>query len=84
METVKYKNVTFCSWDVGAKTHEFRSVRKQYLSNTHGIIFVIDSNDRMRLGEAKDELNRMLQEDELSDAVLLILSNKKVRKVFFV
>lgn len=38
----------------------------------------------MRLGEAKDELNRMLQEDELSDAVLLILSNKKVRKVFFV
>ena len=28
------------------------------------------------LGEAKDELNRMLSEDELRDAVLLVLSNK--------
>ena len=28
------------------------------------------------VGEAKDELNRMLSEDELRDAVLLVLSNK--------
>jgi ADP-ribosylation factor protein 1 len=40
---------------------------------------VVDSNDRERIGEARDELGRMLQEDELRDAVLLIFANKQVR-----
>lgn len=44
-----------------------------------GLIFVIDSNDRERVGEARDELQRMLSEDELRDAVLLIFANKQVR-----
>lgn len=43
-----------------------------------GLIFVIDSNDRERVGEARDELQRMLAEDELRDAVLLIFANKQV------
>ena len=40
---------------------------------------MIDSNDRERIGEAREELGRMLQEDELRDAVLLIFANKQVR-----
>ena len=43
-----------------------------------GLIFVVDSNDRERVGEARDELNRMLGEDELRDAVLLVFANKQV------
>ena len=43
-----------------------------------GLIFVVDSNDRERVGEAREELNRMLGEDELRDAVLLIFANKQV------
>lgn len=43
-----------------------------------GLIFVVDSNDRERIGEAKDELMRMLAEDELRDAVLLVFANKQV------
>jgi hypothetical protein len=39
---------------------------------------VVDSNDRERVNEAKEELNRMLNEDELRDAVLLIFANKQV------
>ena len=39
---------------------------------------MVDSNDRERVGEAKEELNRMLNEDELRDAVLLIFANKQV------
>ena len=42
-----------------------------------GIIFVVDSNDRDRIGEARDELQRMLNEDELRDAVLLVFANKQ-------
>jgi len=43
-----------------------------------GLIFVVDSNDRERVGEARDELLRMLSEDELRDAVLLVFANKQV------
>lgn len=43
-----------------------------------GLIFVVDSNDRERVGEARDELNRMLGEDELRDATLLVFANKQV------
>ena len=43
-----------------------------------GLIFVVDSNDRERVGEAREELNRMLNEDELRDATLLVFANKQV------
>lgn len=39
----------------------------------------MDSNDRERIGEAKEELMRMLSEDELKEAVLLVFANKQVR-----
>lgn len=39
---------------------------------------MVDSNDRERVNEAKEELNRMLSEDELRDAVLLVFANKQV------
>ena len=37
----------------------------------------MDSNDRERIAEARDELNRMLAEDELRDAVVLVFANKQ-------
>ena len=42
------------------------------------MIFVIDSNDRERVQEAREELSRMLNEDELRDAILLVFANKQV------
>ena len=44
-----------------------------------GLIFVVDSNDRERVGDAREELMRMLNEDELKDACLLVFANKQVR-----
>lgn len=38
---------------------------------------MVDSNDRERVSEAKEELQRMLNEDELRDAILLIFANKQ-------
>lgn len=40
---------------------------------------MVDSNDRERVNEAREELMRMLDEDELRDAVLLVFANKQVR-----
>jgi ADP-ribosylation factor protein 1 len=37
----------------------------------------VDSNDRERMGEAREEMMRMLNEDELREAVLLVFANKQ-------
>ncbi|ESO84528.1 hypothetical protein LOTGIDRAFT_236204 [Lottia gigantea] len=76
VETVEYKNISFTVWDVGGQD-KIRPLWRHYFQNTQGLIFVIDSNDRERVGEAREELNRMLSEDELRDAVLLIFANKQ-------
>ncbi|KAL0371574.1 UNVERIFIED_CONTAM: ADP-ribosylation factor 2 [Sesamum angustifolium] len=54
-----------------------RPLWRHYFQNTQGLIFVVDSNDRDRVVEARDELHRMLNEDELRDAVLLVFANKQ-------
>jgi len=80
VETVEYKNISFTVWDVGGQD-KIRPLWRHYFQNTQGLIFVVDSNDRERIGEAREELNRMLAEDELRDAVLLIFANKQVIKL---
>ncbi|KAG5459945.1 MAG: P-loop containing nucleoside triphosphate hydrolase protein, partial [Olpidium bornovanus] len=52
------------------ETVEYKNISFTVWDNTQGIIFVVDSNDRDRVSEARDELQRMLNEDELRDAVL--------------
>merc|ERR1712086_781392 len=76
VETVEYKNIAFTVWDVGGQD-KIRPLWRHYYTNTEGIIFVVDSNDRDRVDEARDELSRMLSEDELRDAVLLVFANKQ-------
>merc|ERR1712227_1085939 len=76
VETVEYKNISFTVWDVGGQD-KIRPLWRHYYQNTQGLIFVVDSNDRERVNEAKEELLRMLNEDELRDAVLLVFANKQ-------
>lgn len=76
METVEYKNIQFTVWDVGGQD-KIRPLWRHYFQNTQGIIFVVDSNDRDRIVEAREELQRMLNEDELRDALLLVFANKQ-------
>merc|ERR1712098_525187 len=76
VETVEYKNIGFTVWDVGGQD-KIRPLWRHYFQNTQAVIFVVDSNDRERVSEARDELARMLNEDELRDAVLLVFANKQ-------
>jgi len=83
VETVEYKNISFTVWDVGGQD-KIRPLWRHYYQNTQGVIFVVDSNDRDRIDDSKDyehsakeELHRMLAEDELRDAVLLVYANKQ-------
>ena len=76
VETVEYKNINFTVWDVGGQD-KIRPLWRHYFQNTQGLIFVVDSNDRERVSEAAEELGKMLNEDELRDAALLVFANKQ-------
>ena len=76
VETVEYKNIAFTMWDVGGQD-KIRPLWRYYYQNTQAVIFVVDSNDRERVEEVKEELLRLVQEDELRDAVVLVLANKQ-------
>ncbi|XP_078154697.1 ADP-ribosylation factor 2-like [Carex rostrata] len=76
VETVEYRNINFTVWDIGGQD-SVRRLWRYYFQNTQGLIFVIDSNDNERIIEARDELHRMLNEEELRDAALLVIANKQ-------
>ncbi|XP_041460097.1 ADP-ribosylation factor 4-like [Lytechinus variegatus] len=76
VETVEYKNINFTVWDVGGQD-KIRPLWRHYFQNTQGLIFVIDSNDRERMDDAKEELSRLLGEEDLKDSVILIFANKQ-------
>lgn len=54
-----------------------RALWRHYYQNTQVCMFVIDSNDRERIGEAKEQLHIMMSEDELRDCILIVLANKQ-------
>ena len=76
VETVEYKNISFTVWDVGGQD-KIRLLWRHYYQNTQGLIFVVDSNDRDRVDDAREELHKMLSEEELREAVLLVFANKQ-------
>ena len=76
VETVTYKNVKFNVWDVGGQD-KIRPLWRHYFSGTQGLIFVIDSNDRARIDEARQELHRIILDREMKEALLLVFANKQ-------
>lgn len=56
-----YSNITFFV----CLLIQIRPLWRHYFQNTQGLIFVVDSNDRDRVVEARDELHRMLNEVKL-------------------
>ena len=75
-EGIEYKGFNMNVWDVGGQDR-IRALWRHYFNNTQGLIFVVDSNDVGRIDEARDELHKLLEEDELRDAVLLVYANKQ-------
>merc|ERR550537_2185886 len=68
--------IGFNVWDIGGQD-KIRKLWRYYYANTQGLIFVIDSNDRDRIEDTREELLQMLNEDEMRDAVLLVFANKQ-------
>merc|ERR1712086_1117286 len=76
VETVEYKNINFTVWDVGGQD-KIRKLWRYYYQNTQGLIFVVDSNDQDPIGDACEEIAKILSEDEMREAVVLVFANKQ-------
>eukprot|EP00931_Biecheleriopsis_adriatica_P061448 TRINITY_DN36948_c0_g1_i1.p1 TRINITY_DN36948_c0_g1~~TRINITY_DN36948_c0_g1_i1.p1 ORF type:complete len:211 (-),score=53.70 TRINITY_DN36948_c0_g1_i1:21-629(-) len=76
VEKLEYKNIVFTMWDLGGQTRT-RQIWQHYYQNTDALIFVVDSSDRDRIDEAQEELMKMLKREEMRDAVLLVMANKR-------
>ncbi|XP_054944826.1 ADP-ribosylation factor 1-like [Physeter macrocephalus] len=76
VERVECNSISFTVWDVGGQD-KIWPLWHHYFQNTQGLIFVVDSNDRERVNEVREELRKMLAEDELWDTVLLVFANQQ-------
>lgn len=78
VETVEYKNLKFTVWDVGGQD-TIRPLWVHYYQNTDAVIFVVDSHDTdpERVSDAREELKKLMQEEQLKDAGLLVFANKQ-------
>ncbi|EDO48392.1 predicted protein [Nematostella vectensis] len=76
VETVTYKNISFTVWDIGGQD-KIRALWRVYYQGCQGIIFVVDSADRERAEEARNELHKLLAEEELQQVILLVIANKQ-------
>lgn len=76
IKTLEHRGFTLNMWDVGGQK-SLRSYWRNYFECTDGLVWVVDSADRFRLEACKDELRKLLEEERLAGATLLVLANKQ-------
>ncbi|KAL5167916.1 Protein EXPORTIN 1A [Glycine soja] len=76
VEKVQYKNVIFTVWDVGGQ-EKLRPLWRHYFNNTDGLIYVVDSLDRERIGKAKQEFQTIINDPFMLNSVILVFANKQ-------
>lgn len=75
VECISYSTCNFTIWDVGG-IPRIRLLWRHYYGGTNGIIFVVDSTNDADRNEEKNELNKILAEEELAELPVLIFANK--------
>jgi len=72
------KGLTMAVWDVGGQD-KLRQLWKHYYQDATGMIFVVDSSDRLRLKEAQMELTQVVQDAHIHKNLIpvIILANKQ-------
>ena len=58
------QHISFTVWDVGGQT-KIRPLWQHYFQDTDAIIYVVDSADRERVSEAREELESILSDDRV-------------------
>jgi len=76
IKTLEHRGYKLNIWDVGGQK-SLRSYWRNYFESTDGLIWVVDSADRRRLQDCKEELEALLLEERLAGATLLVFANKQ-------
>lgn len=76
VETLQLNKMKMNVWDVGGQD-KIRPLWRHYYTGSVGLLFVVDSQDGDRMEEARVELQRILQDREMRNCVLLVLANKQ-------
>ena len=76
VEEVSHRGVRFQVWDLGGQD-KLRKVWSTYYVGAHAVVLVIDSMDRERLPAVREELTSITANEELRNAVILVLANKQ-------
>mmetsp|Transcript_23401 Transcript_23401/g.24045 ORF Transcript_23401/g.24045 Transcript_23401/m.24045 type:complete len:187 (+) Transcript_23401:49-609(+) len=76
IKSLEYRGYTLNIWDVGGQK-SIRAYWRNYFEQTDGIIWVVDSADRWRLEECRNQLRELLSQEKLAGASLLIFANKQ-------
>lgn len=58
-------------WDVGGQ-RTLRPYWRNYFESTDAVVWVVDSSDRLRVWDCKDELRNLLQEEASPFPALLV------------
>ncbi|XP_011502721.1 PREDICTED: ADP-ribosylation factor-like protein 6 isoform X2 [Ceratosolen solmsi marchali] len=68
VEKFAFKNIGFTAFDMSGQDR-YRSLWEHYYKGCHGIIFIVDSNDKLRIVVVKEELDMLLQHPEIADKI---------------
>ncbi|OQR79948.1 ADP-ribosylation factor-related protein 1-like [Tropilaelaps mercedesae] len=63
-------------WDLGGQ-ESLQALWDKYYSESHGVIYVVDSSCRDRLDESRRSFERMVDNDALFGVPLLLIANKQ-------
>ncbi|NXS99412.1 ARL14 protein, partial [Jacana jacana] len=70
------KDFTLTVWDVGGQ-QKMRQVWCNFLENTDGLMYVVDSSDKRRLEESKKEFELILKNESIRRVPVVMLANKQ-------
>lgn len=72
VEKFQSRSLSFTAFDMSGQGR-YRNLWEAYYKECHGIIFVLDSSDKIRMSVAKDELNMLLQNPDIKGKRIPIL-----------
>ena len=68
IKTLEYNGFTLNIWDVGGQK-SIRPFWRNYFEQTDGIIWVVDSVDKVRLEECRNQLREVLNQEKLAGTI---------------
>jgi ADP-ribosylation factor-like protein 6 len=77
VEKFRTKSLQLTAFDMSGQGR-YRNLWEHYYRDCHGVIFVVDSSDKLRMAVARDELDQLLEHPEIRDrrVPILFFANK--------